>query len=79
MKIWSFVCVPRGPELGAYYNKNFMRDEQKLVQKMRYRMDGQFEDGKKKSEENETLEEQIEKEVGVEGKGCRSLPKRVHA
>ena len=42
-------------------------------------MDGQFEDGKKKSEENETLEEQIEKEVGVEGKGCKSLPKRVHA
>mmetsp|Transcript_14380 Transcript_14380/g.26133 ORF Transcript_14380/g.26133 Transcript_14380/m.26133 type:complete len:753 (+) Transcript_14380:98-2356(+) len=78
LKRWSFVRVPRGPELGAYYNKNFMRDQPELVQKMRYRMDGQFEDGKKKSEENEKLEEQIEKEVEVEGQGQESLPKSLH-
>eukprot|EP00571_Detonula_confervacea_P016959 CAMPEP_0172302750 /NCGR_PEP_ID=MMETSP1058-20130122/4410_1 /TAXON_ID=83371 /ORGANISM="Detonula confervacea, Strain CCMP 353" /LENGTH=742 /DNA_ID=CAMNT_0013013345 /DNA_START=33 /DNA_END=2261 /DNA_ORIENTATION=- len=75
LKRWSYVRVPRGPELGAYYNKNFMRDQPELVQKMRYRMDGQFEDGKKKSSddkdeqyqklEDERLEEQIEKEVGA--------------
>jgi len=78
LKRWSFVRVPRGPELGAYYNKNFVRDQPELVQKMRYRMDGQFEDGKKKSEENEKLEEQIEKEVEVEGQGQESLPKSLH-
>merc|ERR1719291_594072 len=37
LKRWSFVRVPRGPELGAYYNKNFVRDRPELVQKMRYR------------------------------------------
>mmetsp|Transcript_17102 Transcript_17102/g.30192 ORF Transcript_17102/g.30192 Transcript_17102/m.30192 type:complete len:698 (-) Transcript_17102:128-2221(-) len=67
LKRWSFVRVPRGPELGAYYSKNFVRGHLQLVQKMRYRMDGQFEEGKKKSddknEENEKLEEQTEKEV----------------
>mmetsp|Transcript_37735 Transcript_37735/g.69331 ORF Transcript_37735/g.69331 Transcript_37735/m.69331 type:complete len:692 (+) Transcript_37735:275-2350(+) len=77
LKRWSFVRVPRGPELGAYYNKNFVRDQPELVQKMRYRMDGQFEEGKKKSddknEENEKLEEQIEKEKEAESKVQVSL------
>lgn len=49
LKRWSFVRVPRGPELGAYYNKNFSRDDPDLVQKMSYRIEGgQVEDAKKK-------------------------------
>ncbi|KAL7536388.1 hypothetical protein ACHAXR_007131 [Thalassiosira sp. AJA248-18] len=72
LKRWSFVRVPRGPELGAYYNKNFVRDDPELVQKMRYRMEGQFEEGKKKKggsdedekEESEKMEEdeQVDRE-----------------
>jgi len=38
LKRWSFVRVSRGPELGAYYNKNFIRDQPELVQRMRYRL-----------------------------------------
>ena len=64
---WRFLRVPRGPELGAYYNQNFIRDQPELVQKMRYRMDDQFEEAKTKSEdrheENEKLKERIEKRV----------------
>ena len=38
LKRWSFVRVSRGPELGAYYSKNFIRDQPDLVQRMRYRL-----------------------------------------
>jgi hypothetical protein len=38
LKRWSFVRVSRGPELGAYYNKNFVRNQPELVQLMRYRL-----------------------------------------
>lgn len=86
LKRWSFVRVPRGPELGAYYNKNFVRDLPELVVKMMYRTEGHFEEGKKKTgqaakeEDNkedmdvETLKEEIEKEV--EKKLEESLPKK---
>ncbi|KAL7542391.1 hypothetical protein ACHAXR_011741 [Thalassiosira sp. AJA248-18] len=58
LKRWSFVRVPRGPELGAYYNKNFVRDDPELAQKMRYRVDGQFdEDGKKGGSDDDEKEE----------------------
>jgi len=38
LKRWSFMRVSRGPELGAYYNKNFVRNQPELVQLMRYRL-----------------------------------------
>lgn len=38
LKRWSFLRVSRGPELGAYYNKCFVRGQPELVQLMRYRM-----------------------------------------
>lgn len=80
LKRWNFVRVPRGPELGAYYNKNFERDQLELVQNMRYRVEGQFEDFKNKSGEDTTnkqkekLEEQIEKEF--KAKVQLSLPEK---
>ncbi|KAL9178251.1 hypothetical protein ACHAXT_001795 [Thalassiosira profunda] len=36
LKRWRFERVPRGPELGAYYNKYFVRDRPDLVKKMQY-------------------------------------------
>lgn len=38
LKRWSFARVSRGPELGAYYNTNFVRNQPELVQLMRYRL-----------------------------------------
>lgn len=38
LKRWSFVRVARGPELGAYYNKNFVENQPELVQLMRYQL-----------------------------------------
>ena len=38
LKRWNFVRVSRGPELGAYYNKNFVRGKPADVKKMRYRI-----------------------------------------
>jgi len=67
LKRWNFVRVPRGPELGAYYNKNFMRGRLEMVQKMMYQMKDQFDEAKKnggdKNKEKDHLEEQIEKEA----------------
>ena len=51
LKRWNFDRVPRGPELGAYYNKHFVRGQLDLVQKMQYRAGGQFEEGRRKDEE----------------------------
>lgn len=66
LKRWSFVRVPRGPELGAYYNKNFIRHQPELVQKMRYRMDGKFEEGKKNGEEKKSEDEEKKSEDEAE-------------
>lgn len=70
LKRWNFKRVPRGPELGAYYNKNFIRDQPELVQQMRYRMDGKFDEGKKsgeeKNEEKDNLEDQKKNEENDE-------------
>merc|ERR1719356_725357 len=49
LKRWSFVRVPRGPELGAYYNKNFVRDRPELVKKMRYQSDPRLSGQSKKA------------------------------
>ncbi len=38
LKRWSFTRISRGPELGAYYNKNFVRGHPGNVKKMRYRI-----------------------------------------
>jgi len=76
LKRWNFVRVSRGPELGAYYNKEFKRDRPDLVQKMIYKMEGQSKEDKKKTkdsnEQEKILKEQIEKEV--EAKVQESLP-----
>ncbi|KAL7530440.1 hypothetical protein ACHAXR_003498 [Thalassiosira sp. AJA248-18] len=70
LKRWSFVRSPRGPELGAYSNPYFARDDPELVEKMRYRMEGKFGEAKRKMEEKEStetetdmLKEQTAKEV----------------
>ena len=61
LKRWNYARVPRGPEMGAYYNPNFCRDQPDLVRKMRYRMGG--DDDKVADEAEENLEEQIGAEV----------------
>ena len=61
LKRWNYARVPRGPEMGAYYNPNFKRDQPDLVRKMRYRMEG--EDDKVADEAEENLEDQSELEV----------------
>jgi len=71
LKRWDFVRVARGHEMGAYYNKNFMRNRPELVQNMTYQMDGKFEEGKKKKKKKQTEEE--------ERKSEKSLPKMVRA
>jgi len=79
LKRWNFVRVPRGPEMGAYYNKNFKKDHPELVKKMQYRVDGQFEENKKKSEEKEKkkteTEKQTENDKEVEGES--KVPKEI--
>lgn len=62
LKRWNFVRVPRGPELGAYYNPNFKRDQPELVQMMIYRMEGE-DDKDADYEEGHKIGEQIEVEV----------------
>lgn len=83
LKRWDFVRVPRGPELGAYYNERFVRDRPDLVQKMRYQMEGsKFEKQKKKNsgsgedknDGDEKMEDQIENEV--EAKAAERSPKK---
>lgn len=44
LKRWSFRRISRGPELGAYYNDNFMRDQPELVQRMRYKTENKFDE-----------------------------------
>ena len=64
LKRWKFFRVPRGRELGAYYNSNFKRDQPELVQKMMYRMkDEKDKDVDEGGEENliEQIEVKIEK------------------
>jgi len=61
LKRWNYARVPRGPEIGAYYNPNFIRDQPDLVRKMTYRMEG--EDDKFADEAEKNLEEQSEVEV----------------
>jgi len=61
LKRWNYARVPRGPEMGAYYNPNFKRDQPDLVRKMRYRKEG--EDDKVADEAEENLEDQSELEV----------------
>jgi len=61
--------VSRGPELGAYYNENFVRDKPELIQKMRYetsesRRGGE---GENKDEENETSKGKKQAGKVVEG------------
>jgi len=50
LKRWNFERVARGPEIGAYYNPLFQRDNPEWVLKMRYRMDdSQFANAKAQS------------------------------
>ena len=58
LKRWNFHRVPRGPELGAYYHKHFMRGSFALVQKMQFRSNSQFEESRKMSEEAREESEQ---------------------
>jgi len=76
LKRWSFERVPRGPELGAYYNENFVRDRPELVKKMKYKMDGQLEStGKKKRDRGEISKEEARDE---EGEVRKSSSSKVH-
>ena len=65
LKRWNFVRVPRGPEMGAYYNPNFIRGRPELVVEMRYKMDG-FDEAKAKVERAriEESRESMKKEGG---------------
>jgi len=60
LKRWNFVRVPRGPELGAYYNKNFVRGHMELVKKMKYQDEGKFENCKTNSKDQKEGEEHLE-------------------
>ena len=57
LKRWNFERVPRGPEMGAYYNKFFRRGRPDLVSSMMYGM----EDGSMVMEEGKPSEHQSEK------------------
>lgn len=80
LKRWNFVRVPRGPEMGAYYNKSFTRDDSEEVSRMKYKKESVFE-GHKMTEEKkrkddmdiDMLEELTKKEV--EAKVQQSLLK----
>jgi len=74
LKRWKFFRVPRGRELGAYYNSNFKRDQPELVQKMMYRMEDEKDKDVDEGEEN--LEEQIE--VKIEKKDQENPPMKAH-
>lgn len=67
LKRWNFVRVPRGPELGAYYNKDFVRGHLELVQTMRYRVDGQFDKAKEKSDGKQDEDEDSDEHGESEG------------
>ena len=57
LKRWKFVRVPRGPEMGAYYNKHFMRGRSDLVRGMVYRMDD--DGGGTKEEDGQSNEKSV--------------------
>ena len=57
LKRWNFERVPRGPEMGAYYNKFFRRGRPDLVSSMMYGM----EDGSMAMEEGKPSKHQSEK------------------
>jgi len=76
LKRWSFKRVPRGPELGAYYNKDFTRDDPGMVQKMIYQTDGLFEEGKKKIGGKNKKDGETEDESKNDMERAEGLPKR---
>lgn len=71
LKRWKFIRVPRGPEIGAYYNPKFIRDKPELLELMMYRNDDNPSDApkntgksarmkkseKRKAEENELMKQ----------------------
>lgn len=73
VKRWSFVRVPRGPEMGAYYNKNFQRDRPDLVQRMNYRVNGGAEDRDGKCEDDEEGENDHEDDEDIKSEANESL------
>lgn len=79
LKRWSFVRVPSGPELGAYYNKNFVRDQPELVQDMTYETCRNIGERQRLKKQNGILKRQAENEKVAEGKAQESLLKRDHA
>mmetsp|Transcript_10543 Transcript_10543/g.19157 ORF Transcript_10543/g.19157 Transcript_10543/m.19157 type:complete len:623 (-) Transcript_10543:142-2010(-) len=79
LKRWSFVRVPSGPELGAYYNKKFVRDQPELVQDMRYETCRNIGERQRKKKQSEILKRQAENEKVAETKAQESLLKRDHA
>lgn len=70
LKRWNFVRVPRGPEMGAYYNKDFVRGRLELVQEMRYQSEGKSAEAKKKKGGDEDEEKKGEAKEGDEKKGA---------
>jgi len=66
LRRWNFVRVPQGPELGAYYNKNFVRGCPERVQKMRYQTECQFDESKDA--------EKDKKRTGHKEKGANEQP-----
>jgi hypothetical protein len=61
LKRWNFERVPRGPEMGAYYNKCFQRGEPESVMSMIYGTNKEDEeDGTK---DDEQLEEESRNDV----------------
>mmetsp|Transcript_28369 Transcript_28369/g.60086 ORF Transcript_28369/g.60086 Transcript_28369/m.60086 type:complete len:1011 (+) Transcript_28369:294-3326(+) len=72
LKRWKFERVPRGPEMGAYYNKCFLRDSPELVRGMIYGMEegeeldksqGAEKEKKKKSEKKKSKKKKNQSEV----------------
>ena len=60
LKRWRFVRIPRGPELGAYYNPYFVRDAPMLINKMRLVTDSQADEALRQGAgdyENEDMDE----------------------
>ena len=66
LKRWKFVRVPRGPEIGAYYNEHFKRGRPDLVRGMVYRMDD--DNGGKKEDDGQSSEKKKQQRKGGEKK-----------
>eukprot|EP00580_Thalassiosira_gravida_P019204 CAMPEP_0201658386 /NCGR_PEP_ID=MMETSP0494-20130426/1275_1 /ASSEMBLY_ACC=CAM_ASM_000839 /TAXON_ID=420259 /ORGANISM="Thalassiosira gravida, Strain GMp14c1" /LENGTH=867 /DNA_ID=CAMNT_0048135365 /DNA_START=189 /DNA_END=2792 /DNA_ORIENTATION=- len=74
LKRWKFERVPRGPEMGAYYNKFFVRERPELVRAMLYGMEEEGvvgEEGKELNKEEQSREEKKTK------KGQKNKPAEV--